>query len=43
MSALPGYSDVNLFSYGQRIINLDTEIPDGAFNLRVAQEDLHRS
>ena len=39
----PGNSDVNLFSYGQGIINLDAEIPDCAFNLGMAQEDLHRS
>jgi hypothetical protein len=43
MSALPGHSDVNLIRYRQSIVDLDTEIPYGAFDLRVAEQKLHCS
>ena len=33
MSALPSISDINLFSYFQRIIDLDAEISNRAFDL----------
>jgi hypothetical protein len=36
----PGFSDVNLFGYRQRIIHLDTEVSDGAFDLGVAEQEL---
>jgi hypothetical protein len=39
----PGRSDVDLFGYGQRIVDLDTEISDGAFDLGVSEQNLHRS
>ena len=29
MSALPGNSDINLFCYGQGVIDLDAEVSDG--------------
>ena len=31
----PGISDINLFRYCQSVIDLDAEIPDGAFDLGV--------
>ena len=37
MSALPGYSDINLFSYRQGIIDLDTEVMKGALDLCMAE------
>jgi hypothetical protein len=40
MSALPGYSDVNLFRYCQGIIHLDAEISDRAFNPGVTNQKL---
>ena len=40
MSALPQFSDLDLFGNGQRVINLDPEIADGAFDLRVTQQQL---
>ena len=36
-SALPLSSDIYLFGYVQSVIDLDTEVFDGAFNLGVAQ------
>ena len=42
-SALPGNSDINLFCYGQGVINLDAEVSDGAFDLGVAEQELHGS
>jgi len=36
----PGTSDINLFRYCQRIIDLDAEIPDGAFDFGVAEQEL---
>jgi hypothetical protein len=32
-----------LFRYGESIINLDAKISDGAFDLGVAEQELHRS
>ena len=40
-SALPGNSDINLFCYGQGVIDLDAEVSDGAFDLGVAEQKLH--
>jgi hypothetical protein len=37
----PGSSDVNLFCYGKGIIDLDVEVPDGAFNLCVSEQEPH--
>jgi hypothetical protein len=42
MSALPGNSDIDLFRYGQGVINLDAEVSGGAFDLGVAEQELHR-
>ena len=36
----PGSSDVNLFSYGEGIIDFDAEIPNGALDLRMSQQQL---
>jgi hypothetical protein len=36
-SALPSGSDVDLLSDGQSVISLDTEIPDGTFDLGMAK------
>jgi hypothetical protein len=43
MSALPHFSDVDLLGYGERVINLDSEIADRALDLRVAYQKLNRS
>ena len=43
MSALPGISDVNLFRYCKGIIYLDAEVSDSAFDLGVAEQELHGS
>ena len=32
MSALPHFSDVDLLGYGERVINLDSEIADRALD-----------
>jgi hypothetical protein len=37
----PCSSDVNLFSYGEGIIDFNAEIPDGALDLRMSQQQLH--
>ena len=37
----PGSSDVNLFRNGEGIIDLDTEVPDSAFDLGVTKQELH--
>ena len=37
----PCTSDVNLFSYGEGIIDFDAEIPDGALDLCMSQQELH--
>jgi hypothetical protein len=34
-------SDVDLFRYGEGIIDLDAKIPDGAFDLGVTEQELH--
>jgi len=39
----PGISDVNLFGYRKGIVNLDAEVPDGTFDLGVAEQQLHGS
>src|SRR6476620_519439 len=36
----PGISDINLFCYGQSIVDLDTEISDSALDLSVAKQEL---
>ncbi len=36
----PCSSDVDLFSYGEGIIDFNAEIPDGALDLRVPQQQL---
>ena len=36
----PGRSDINLFGYGEGIVDLDAEIPDGAFDFGVPQQEL---
>ena len=38
MSALPSGSDIDMFSDSKRIVDLDTEVSDGAFDLRVSQK-----
>jgi hypothetical protein len=43
MSALPQFSDVDLLGNGKGVVNLDPEIPNRAFNLRVPQQKLNRS
>src|SRR5581483_4176025 len=40
MSALPGISDINLFSYCQGVIDLDAKIPDRAFDLGMPEQEL---
>ena len=35
----PCSSDVNLFSYGERIIDFNAEIPDSALDLRMSMAD----
>lgn len=42
MSALPRFSDIDLLGYGERVIDLDSEIADRALDLRVAQQELNR-
>jgi hypothetical protein len=32
-----------LFRYGKGIINLDAEVPDGAFDLCMSKQELHGS
>ena len=39
----PSNSDVDLFCYGKGIVDLYAQVPDGALDLRVAQEELHGS
>ena len=39
----PGKSDVNLFGYGESVVDFDAEIPDGALNFGMAQQQLHRT
>ena len=40
-SALPGSSDVDLFGYGESVIDFNAEIPDGAFDFGMSQQQLH--
>ena len=40
MSALPLFSDVDLLRYGERIIDLNSEIADRTLDLRVAKQKL---
>jgi hypothetical protein len=37
----PGFSDFDLFSYRERVIDFDAEISDGAFDFGVAKQELH--
>jgi hypothetical protein len=37
----PSNSDVDLFGYGESVIDFDAEIPDSAFDLRMPQQQLH--
>jgi hypothetical protein len=39
----PGSSDVDLLGYRKGVVNLDSEISHRAFDLGVAQKQLHRS
>ena len=43
MSALPLFSDVDLLRYGERIIDLNSEIADRTLDLRVAKQELNRT
>jgi hypothetical protein len=43
MSALPHFSDVDLLGYGQRVIDLNSEIADCTLDLGVAQQELNCS
>src|SRR6516225_8215144 len=36
----PGTSDINLFCYRERVVDLDTEIAYGALDFRVAEQEL---
>ena len=37
----PGISDVDLFRYREGIIHLNAKVSDGAFDLGVAEQELH--
>ena len=41
MSALPGFSDLNLFRYRERVVDLNTKIPDSAFDFGVPERKLY--
>jgi hypothetical protein len=41
MSALPGYARHQLFCYYQRVIDLNAEIPDGAFDVGIPEQELN--
>ncbi len=43
MSALPGYFRHQLFRYCERIIDLDAEIPDRAFDFDMPKQELDSS
>jgi hypothetical protein len=43
MSALPQFLDVDLLGYSKGIIDLNSEITDRTFDLRVAQQELNCS
>ena len=38
-----GISDLDLFRDGKSVIDLDSEVSDGAFDLRVAEQELNGS
>jgi hypothetical protein len=42
VTALPRCSDVDLLGDGERVVNLDAEVPDRALHLGVAKEPLNR-
>jgi hypothetical protein len=42
-SLCPGTSDINLFCYRERIVDLNTEIAYGALDFRVAEQELDGS
>src|SRR5262245_43913338 len=42
-SALPSSSDVDLFRDRDSVIDLNSEVPDGALDLGMAQQELDRS
>jgi hypothetical protein len=42
-AASPPISDVNLLGYGKCVVYLDAEVPDGALDLRVTEQELDRS
>jgi hypothetical protein len=37
----PSNSDVDLFGYGESVIDFDADIPDSALDLRMPQQQLH--
>jgi hypothetical protein len=37
-----GTSDINLLSYRKRIVDLDPEIPNGALDFCMAEQDLNK-
>jgi hypothetical protein len=39
----PCNSDINLFCYCQSVVDLNPEIPDGALDFRVAEQELNGS
>ena len=39
----PGISDIDLLCDLKGIVDLDTKIPHGTFNLRMAEQELHRA
>jgi hypothetical protein len=43
VTALPQCSDVDLFGDGERVIELDAEVPDCALHLGVPKEQLDRT
>ena len=43
MSALPHFSDFDLLGYGQRVIDLDSEIADCTLDLRITEQELNGS
>ena len=43
MSALPQFSNIDLLGNRKRVVHLDPQIADRAFDLRVAQQELNRS
>lgn len=38
--SVPYNSDINLFCYRERVINLDPQVSDGALNFRMTQQEL---